>query len=471
MLFGKLPDDIFRPLSGSNRHIIEKVLKQLHSLFFDDDNPDSDAPRRDVVLDRIHQVLIMEDHLALLDEEGHTGEIYNTPATAADYIYRRLIATGWLETEEDGYNTNITPNPNATLLLEALIDIERREKKSYGRVVLSILSHIEAAVNDPKDRGIVFLDAVSQTREFSNHLRGILYSLKEVQDLLARTKDPRDVLANFFEEFVERILIADYKTLNSADNPFRFRGKIIQNLQFVEHFPKTFSALSEHYKEHYAISEEEAGQRLKRDIEFISRTFRTVERRLEKIDSFCFRLESRVAETVRFIDRTMPGISKRIADLLGKLGERLSDNGGVEFLPPDRAHQLRLVSPFSLYSPHGKKEKPTVQVLRTRELSPEARLQKEIVREYMKRRAYDPIRVVNYLNRQMAERTVMSATDFEIEAVDELISFLLIRRLPQMKGKSMTLAHAFIVHRQKELIQTEWGTFSNFIVERRLDVN
>ncbi|GAB6084048.1 DUF5716 family protein [Desulfuromonas carbonis] len=469
MLFGKLPNEIFRPLSGPNRHIIEKVLKQLHVLFFDDENPATDSPRRDIVLDRIHQVLIMEDQLLLLDEEDQGGAIYNTPAAAADYILRRLVNTGWLEWEEDGYNTNVTPNPNATLLLEALIDIERREKKSYGRVVLSILGHIEQALNHPKDRGLVFLDAVAQTREFSSHLRGILYSLKEVQDLLAKIKDPREVLANFFEEFVERILVADYKTLNSADNPFRFRQRILQHLQFMEYSDIHITTLVGHYQDHYNIDGDEASIRLKRDMEFIMRIFRSVDRRLEKIDSFCFRLENRVAETVRFIDRTMPGISQRMIDLLRTLGENLNEH---EDLPtPVRANLQQTVSQFSIYSPHGRKEKPTVQVLRSRELSPEARKKKEIVREYMKRRAYEPLRVVNYLDQQMGDRTVMSAAEFSIQTVEDLISFLLIRRLPRMLGKGQVRAKEFHIQRRPEQIETEWATIPNFTVERRLNVN
>lgn len=470
MLFGKLPDDLFRPLAGPNRHIIEKVLKQLHNLFFDDDNPDSDAPRREVILNEIRQVLIMEDQISLMDEENNSDEIFNTPAAAADYIYRRLITTGWLETEEEGYNTNIIPNPNATLLLEALVDIEHREKKSYGRVVLSILSHIEAAINSPKDRGIVFLDAVSQTREFSNHLRGILYSLKEVQDLLAKTKDPRQVLANFFEEFVKNILIADYKTLNSADNPFRFRSRIIRLLEFAEYDPGVSSILIGHYKDHHKVTEEEASHRLKRDIDFISGVFRSVDRRLEKIDSFCYRLQNRVAETVRFIDRTMPGISNRLADLLSQLGEKLDESEGAELPGPGKSRQLKLVSPFSIYSPPGKKEKPSVQVLRNRSLSPEAKRRKEIIREYMKKRAFEPMRVVNYLNRQMEGRTVMSAIEFSIENVDDLISFLLVRHLPHMQGKGQVGARSFIVCREKNTIETEWATCPNFSVERRADV-
>lgn len=468
MLFGKLPDDIFRPLAGPNRNIFEKVLKRLHRLFFDDDNPDSDAPRREIILHEIYQVLAIEEALALKDEDGDSGAVYDTIPLAADYIYRRLVNTGWLEIEEDGYYINIVPNPNARLLLEALIGIEAHEKKSYGRTVISILSHIESAINAPKERGIVFLDAVSQTREFSNHLRGILYNLKEVQDLLAKTKDPKEVLASFFEEFVENILIADYKTLNSADNPFRFRSRIINLLQQAEHLDMIFNPLFEAYASHFGIAEAEAAARLRRDIDYISRVFRSVDRRLEKIDSFRFRLENRVAESVRFIDRTMPGMSNRLASLLSSLGSALEDENDVPQIPgPLLSSQTRNLSPFSLYAPPGRKERPSVQVLKPRAVNPEVKRRKELVRQFMKKRAFEPFRVVRYLDRQMGTRTVMSASEFEIRNVDDLVSFLLIRYLPRMHGRGQFKARAFNIRRKKDLLQTDWISCPNFIVERR----
>ncbi|MDY0189773.1 MAG: DUF5716 family protein [Desulfuromonas sp.] len=471
MLFGKLPDEIFRPLAGQNRHIFEKILKQINSIFGDEENPASDALRRDAVLTEIHQVLIAEEHLALMDEDSNIGEVYSTPSSAADYIYRRLLATGWLEVEDEGYHQYITPNPSATLLLEALLQIENSEKKSYGLIVVSILSHIETAINQPKERGMVFLNAVSATREFSAHLRGILFSLKEVQELLIKTKDPKQILANFFEEFVAGILIADYKTLNSTDNPFRFRGRIIELLRQAEGLAEIKQPLIEHYQEHYQIDEEDARYRLTRDIEYIIKIFKGIDGRLNKIDAFCTRLQNRVDETLRFIDRTMPGASNRIAELMHNLGERLDDTDDLDMPAPPRTHQLKLFSAFSIYSPHGRKEKPSAQVLRSRTLSPEAIARKNIIREYMKKRAFEPMRVVRYLDKQMDKRTVMSAAEFTIASVDDLICFLLIRHLPRMHGKGQVMAQAFSVQKKSARIKTEWVACSDFVVQRRSDVN
>ena len=465
MLFGKLPDDIFRPLSGANRHIFEKVLKHLHRLFFDEDNPESDAPRKEVVLSDIHQVLIMEDSLSLTDEEN--GFVLKTLAQAADYIYRRLLNTGWLEIEDDGYNTNIIFNPNASLLLDAILSIEHRKKQSYGRVVTSILVHLSAAVEFPKEQGIVFLDAVAKTREFSNHLRTILYSLKEVQDKLVAIKDPRLVLEGFFELFVENILIADYKTLNSDDNPFRFRFDIREKLRQAVHDQNVKKYLIGQYEDHYECSTSEAEMRFIRDADFIDKVFRSVDRRLDSIDSFRFKLEGRVAETVRFIDRTAPGTTTRLRNILDAFG---NEDTTEQIPPPDRLILHYGISPFSIRAPRGKKEKPKAISLRNNEMTEEEKKQELIIQAYMKRRAQDPQHVVNYIDREMGSRSIMSAVEFDVKSVEDLISFLLIRQLHDLKGVGERSAKAFNIIREETVVETDWVMCPNFIVERVANV-
>jgi Wadjet protein JetA len=466
MIFGKLPDEIFRPLAGPNRYIMEKVLKQLYLLFYDDENPESDTPRKNIVMNELHQILIMENRLSVEDEEC-AGQTFDAPATVADYIFRRLVNTGWLELEEDGYITNVVFNPNAALLLEALNDIESREKKSYGRVVVSILSHLEAVLSDPKDRGLVFFDAVNQTRNFSNHLRSIIYSLKEVQDRLASFKDPRHVLSNFFDEFVENILIADYKTLSSEDNPFRFRSQILSKLDQIEWLRGISPQLTEHYVGHYNISPEEASSRLKRDIDFIRKVFKSIDNRLDRIDSFRFRLESRVGETVRFMDRTLPGMTARVTELLSSFSNNIEDPEALIPGPP-RCNQIKLLGEFSLTSPRGKKDQPTTQVLRKRELNPDAKEYRQKVREFLKKRNYEPLRVTQYLNQQMGNNLTMSANDFTITNIEDLLSFLLIRRLPMMRGRGELQARQFTIQKKPNMIETEWVSCRDFTVERAM---
>ena len=466
MIFGKLPDEIFRPLAGKNRFVFETVLKQLHAVFGDDENPESDALSRQVILEEIKHVLLMEDQGISLDDEDE-GVTYDSPGQAAEYIYGRLLSCGWIEKEEDGYNIAIIPNPNASILLDALIGIEHLEKASYGLTVLSIYNHLDTVCKDPKERGLLFAEAVSRTREFTTHLRNITYSLKEVQEKLATTREPRELLKNFFDDFVENILIADYKTLNSADNPFRFRSRILDTLRAIEYSKDIYPELVTQYQTQQNIDHAEASFRFRRDLRYIRKVFESVDRRLAKIDTFRFRLEKRVGETVKILGRSMPGISNRILDLMQQISV-LSDNdlNDAPCLAPAKLLQISGISRFSTKTPRGRKEQPAPQVLKPKIQNPEAAARRKAIREYMKKRKFNPQKVSDYLSQQIKEQTAIEGKDLTVSTVDELLCFLQISQYSRYSRKNPAAKPTFLVRNKGTTLMTDWGSCPDFIIER-----
>src|SRR5665647_1835893 len=133
MLFNKLPDEIFKPLAGANRYLFEEILLFLFKYFSDEDiTNEAVFPRRGRVIREIEELIERKGRLFhLVDEEGDAEEDIssNDPGPGARYIYKRLVVTGWLEEEEDGYHVNVLMPPHASLLLEALEGVAHSEKK------------------------------------------------------------------------------------------------------------------------------------------------------------------------------------------------------------------------------------------------------------------------------------------------------------------------------------------------------
>ena len=103
MLFNKLPDDLFLPLSGQNRFIYQAVLVELADLFFDEDLIDPFVPK-DLVRSTIEEAVIKHGirtwapEIEEGDEEGEQEQ--DAPRSTGEYanrIYRRLVKTGWLD--------------------------------------------------------------------------------------------------------------------------------------------------------------------------------------------------------------------------------------------------------------------------------------------------------------------------------------------------------------------------------------
>ncbi|MCJ8300408.1 MAG: DUF5716 family protein [Pseudomonadales bacterium] len=96
MLFNKLPEDLFVPLSGQNRHTYQTVLIELADLFFDEDLIEPFIAK-DLVRSTIEDTVVRIGLRIWEREEEDTEEDYQPPRSTAEYanrIYRRLVSTG-----------------------------------------------------------------------------------------------------------------------------------------------------------------------------------------------------------------------------------------------------------------------------------------------------------------------------------------------------------------------------------------
>lgn len=473
LLFNKLPDEIFKPLAGPNRHLFEEILLAMFHYFSDEELTNQAVfPRRSHIIREIEELLERKDRLLqLVDEEGSSGEDFsNAPGPAARYIYNRLVSTGWLEEEEDGYHVNVLMPPHASLLLEALVGVANSEKKNYGSTVASIYLQLEAIVNHPKDNARAFIEVVRAARDFTRHLQNIFSGLRGFQEQITRQRDARLALVTFFDDFVENLLISDYKSLQAENNPFRHRDKILRLLVEIEHLDTPIDALVQVYQEDKKLAPSLARQRVLNDLHFIARVFHSVDDRLGAIDLYCRRLESRVAEMVRYIDRNIPDMTTRGIKLLELLGQLSQDSpeGELPDLPqPSRWLSSSLLGPLSIRQPQKRRQPQTIKLAAPKEISPEAKERKRLMSLYLERRSVSPTIVANYIDRQMGERTSMSAKDFTIETIEDLMAFVFTPYLSHMKGRPMANMPSFTIRRTGGRIETPYMECSDFIVERR----
>lgn len=473
MLFNKLPDEIFKPLAGPNRQLFEEILLFLFRYFSDEDlTNEAVFPRRGHVVREIEELLERKGRLLqLVYEEGDSEEEFgNAPGTAARYIYRRLVDTGWLEEEEDGYHTNVLMPPHASLLLEALEGVAHAEKKNYGSTIASIHLQLEAIANHPEANARAFIEVVRSARDFTRHLQNIFSGLRGFQDLITRQHNPQLALATFFDDFVENLLISDYKSLQAENNPFRHRANVLTLLIQIEHIDSIMAHLVKVYQEDRSLDEGEAREKVIYDLHFIARVFRSVDRRLDAIDLYRMRLESRVAQMVRYLDRNVPDLTNRGIKLLEALGKRAQEapEGELPRLPrPGRWMSAGLLSKRSLRKPQRRRQPQFVELSPPEEVGPEVKERMRLIQDYLQRRVMSPAKVAAFLDRQLGERREMPASEFRIETVEDLVAFSFVPFLGTMKGKSAPNQPHFNLRRTGGRIDTPFLECSDFIVERR----
>ena len=86
----------------------------------------------------------------------------------------------------------------------------------------------------------------------------MIYGLKGLLGEITGCDDHRRILSRFFDDFVERILVQDYKRLKTRNNSFRYRQQILQRVRELEYDLERKEALVAGYLEQTGESDSES---------------------------------------------------------------------------------------------------------------------------------------------------------------------------------------------------------------------
>lgn len=462
-LFSRLPDRLFSPLASRNRAIYSQLLLGLYPLFFDQIHADV-FPARETIR---HEI---EEQLARLSltwqAEGEEELELSEDAGLQAIVYRRLRDAGWFEEEHEGYRVHVVVPPAVAMLWGTLMEIARPDKVFYGGMVLSIHNNLRQAMAAPQEQALALSQAATDAKRFSQHLGGMIYGLKGMLERLKGLDDHRQVLSGFFDQFVEHFLVQDYKRLTTRNNPFRYRQQILDAVRELEFDLERKQALVTGYMNQSGEADSETAWRaVNADIDRLRKTFEQVDAHLGRINRYRGRVESRVADTVRYLDRTQPGQSARLAHLFADLAPRLAeleDDEPVAWLPMLESPPLAV---FSLYEPRRSRRPPEPKPLRKRDADPELRARQQALREYLNRRRIDPRRIAAYLETQLGTAEQMAGAAMSIAGVEDFIAFTHLRQLPYLAGAGQ-LRRRYRVERREGWIDNAWVRCPNFVVQR-----
>ena len=453
MLFAQLPDELFKPLASPSRGFNAALLLHLHRRVLG-----AEPVRKAELLAEIG------DFAAGWSDPEVSGDepISADPTERRTALYRRLLDTGWLIERRERYVPVAEFDPEARLLLEELSRLERGETRSYGGAVLEVLGGLESALSDPANRSEALSNAARGAAAFLSHVRGLAAGMRKVEERILREPDRAKTFRLFFEEFVERHLISDYRTLHTRFNPFRFRASVVREAGRALRDALTVRALAEGLIREGRSPDLDVAQRAVRaDLAQILAVFEGLDNHLDAVDAVVARLERRIGAALHVMDRPDPSGVERATAMLRAIG-------GSE-IAPDVATDVSLLRPpighAHLQAPRARKAAIDVEPLPDIEDDPLVDAFAAAKAEFRRRTTVTPESMTAFVEARLGKALTLRGSQIVIAGVDDFIVFQRLREIDVLFDAR--LGDRFAVTRLPERVANGWLDCPDFLLERR----
>ena len=340
LLFERLPVRLFRPLAAPNNTRYWALICHLMEELW---GAGRHAPGEEVLRRQVIQAIEAQ----LVANDPWEGEVETPLAIRATSIYDALVDTGWLAERRRGVRRMVTVRPTIARFHDLLVDFATAEPDDVGAKVQSIKINLEAAANGALSQ---YPEAASQARKCIARIATTGLRVQDLMDELVAAGSARAFVHGFFNEYVEKLFIADYRELHTRDHPLQYRSDIIAMTLDIGRDETRRSALIEWYRTKRAKGDAMRARALyERDTEQLL-GLREIGRHLDRLDGEIRTANQRALAYFRYKTRTPSHFDKLIARALTG-AESLPD--GHAALPPARC--VIHASPFGV--PDGRRHK------------------------------------------------------------------------------------------------------------------
>ena len=289
LLFERLPDRLFAPLSSANRHRYWAILCRLHQNRFGPDAPL--PPSQGFTVREIVQEV--EDELLTQDiweiEEGYSLE---TPINIrALQVFHRFVEAGWLRLEKFGVEKRVTMRPTVNQFLTLLVSFAETGPIFLSGKIRSIDLNIQQVIEGKAD-GDTLSETAEQARHLLEHVRNTGTNIRDIMESLNTETTTAEYVRRFFSDYIEQVFIGDYRELRTKEHPLSRRQQVIHAVEELSSSDLHRTRLISWYEIKRC-----AGDRNKAEILFEKDIHRLLE--LNRIDDYLDRLDDEIRRANR----------------------------------------------------------------------------------------------------------------------------------------------------------------------------
>ncbi|WP_130617953.1 Wadjet anti-phage system protein JetA family protein [Dyella amyloliquefaciens] len=409
-LFDRLTPELFSLLGSPNARHYWAVLDSLMDEMWGDH---AMSPGEDAAKPRV--VRAIEAFLAAHDP---WDEDRDSPITVrAHGILNRLIGTGWLSASKVGAVEKITVRPVVAQFYSVLCEFAVQEPEFLGSKVRSIFLNLRA-VETGEAGGDQYAEAAKQAKHCMAHIVNTGVRVQDLMAALVKHTSAREFVRGFFEDYVEKVFIADYSELRTKDHPLQHRAAIVQlTLQLQHHESRREELIGWYQAKITGGNREKAEIRFERDTQMLLR-LREVDIQLRRVDELIRDANHRAMVFFDYQLRAPKQLDKLISKALAATSHLPDDHIALPAVPLERH-----ASEWSLAKPRQAPRPPMETSVDVRPPTDREIAMEMLRRQMTENRMVRPANLDNYIARHLKEPGSVTSDDLVIESINDLCCY------------------------------------------------
>lgn len=417
MLFDVVPENFFSPLASPGKVVYWECILRVYSVT---SKQLSFGVERDVLVDELQYYFDSAMSADIPEEDREEGSGQHSSRDKANFVLRKLEATGWIYTDVDhSYIQRVNFRDYAIQVIRTLINVSEAQKVEYQGFIYTIYSLVRVDTNP----GYGLMEIVHQTDELMTALKNLNSNIKTYIDTLTKHSTVSEILDALLNDYYTNIVDKAYHRLLTSDNVAKFRPEIIKRMERNSRSEKYLSEASREVAERNECSLEEAREQVLTMIHEVVDAFHSMDAVLNEINEKNTKYQRAAINRARFLLTSSADLRGQLKNILGYLNTRMTE----EKLDPAGIYELEgmddLIKIFSLdyldidslYAPIEGKKEFVSEPMTVRRVDEKERRKK---REEMLAKLENILnvkRIEEYVRMVMQSRNRMKASEFPLD--------------------------------------------------------
>jgi hypothetical protein len=362
--FDNVNEDLFRPLTGTNKRRYIDVL----SLLWDKcRRMPMYSIEKSTVIDEVESYFIGLGEKVIFDETDKTEDEdlsnSNDYRTVATFFFRKLKNTGWLDEKDGDYEeeSKVSINYKIVPILRSFEEVINPKIITYKGKLFKIYTLLINVGQQENPYETVLKEVSEDMDELNQSLRQLAASIEEHIDTLTKGKTPEEILT-FFEKYEERIVVGAYHRFKTNDNLFYYRTSLYEELDYCE--TDLINKLIKDYKEVERVEEAEAKYSIQKLLHKIRDDVMEMEGIIRIIDDKHILYRTRAVQRAQFLLLSDGSVKSKINGLLQYYATQMRDRDEISDFDntiPNKVFQIygQNYYDFDSLATPSKRRKPT----------------------------------------------------------------------------------------------------------------